>query len=457
MSSVSTGTPAVGEPGGRDDTRVVADPPSVLIVAWEYPGFNSRQGTALSRRVGQLARAFARANWRVSVVHPVQRADDPAAKAEVTERLGDGAVIHRRAIGQVHEGVSRERFWQLPLRKATTMWHALRYGDRSGVWASAVIDSASRGALRPHACIIACFTPRGPLRAAHALHRLWGVPWIADMQDPWWEGTSLPLRPLVARWMRRTLRAAASVIQVSPEWARQDAAVIGRDVTVFRHAVPSLDGSIGTRAPRRGTGFSILYVGSLNEDYQDVGPFIDALKLLRDRQDGPPVTLQVAGSDAVWGKFAAAATARGVGDALEHLGWLTDSELRTAATAADALLLIPCFPTWRQCVPSKLYEYVAFATPTLIAGTDSGSVRQLLSEWGHVPVVAEHAADIADAVQRAHRGDTSGLLDRARCTRTPLSEAEFGARYVAHAQGIVGNPPCTRETTHSGSVGDSQR
>jgi hypothetical protein len=328
---------------------------------------------------------------------------------------------------------------QTALRKATTAWHALIYGDRSGLWAGAVEELAKGGGLFPHSLVIGCFTPRGPLRAAAKLHRLWRVPWIADLQDPWWEGSSPALRPIVARWMRRTLRSATSVFQVSPEWAAQDAAVLQREVQVLRHAVPD----VGEPAARAAWGepqahFIIVYAGSLNEDCQDLNPFMDALKLLRDSPGmSRRVIVRVAGSEAVWRKFLDAASARGIADSLEHLGWLTDAQLRDSMIAADALLLIPWFPEWRQGVPSKMYEYIAFATPTLIAGADSGGISQLLAEWGHPPVVAARAPEIVEAIRRAAGGDASRLVDRAGCRVTPLSESELGAKYVERAESIV--------------------
>jgi glycosyltransferase involved in cell wall biosynthesis len=182
----------------------------------------------------------------------------------------------------------------------------------------------------------------------------------------------------------------------------------------------------------------MLYAGSLNEDCQNLDPLMDGLSLLRNEQGRDRrVVVQVAGSDAVWGKFAHAAAARGVSDSLENLGWLTEAQLARAARAADALLLIPWFPAWRQGVPSKLYEYVAFGRPVLIAGPDSGGVSSLLNEWGHPSVVASKAANVAEAIRSGVRGDTSLLLDVTRCRNLPMSERALGARYTELAESII--------------------
>jgi hypothetical protein len=103
--------------------------------------------------------------------------------------------------------------------------------------------------------------------------------------------------------------------------------------------------------------------------------------------------------------------------------------LREAIDDADALLLIPMFPAHRQGVPSKLFEYVAYDTPVLVAGPDSGGMTSVLAEWGHPPVVARTAHDIADALARAQEGDLSGLLARSRCQRAPVTETGLARWY----------------------------
>ena len=409
---------------------------SVLIVAWEYPGVHSQQGAALSRRIGQLARGFASRNWRVSVVHRLHQSSDPAADSGVTERVGPDAVIERRAVA-ARRGDQKNRWRRGPLRRLATLWIAFRRGDSSGSWGDEVVRLARAGALQRADLILACFTPRGPLRAAKRLHELWGVPWIADLQDPWWEGSSRALRPIVAVWMRRVLRSAAMVVQVSPEWAAGDARTLGRAVETKRHAVPAIPPlEHGTVREGNGDEFVVLYAGSLDEQSQDLGPFMDALASLEQRGECA-IRLCIAGTEAVWKKFAAAAEVRGLSRKLQWLGWLSGADFRLAAERADCLLLIPWVLSERRGVPSKLYEYLAFGTPTLIAGRDSGGISRALGEWHHPPVVADTAANVLDALRRACSGDFSGMLERQRCVNSPLSEDAFVEWYSEQASRIV--------------------
>ena len=414
--------PLVGESRARQS--------KVLLIAWEYPGAHSRQGTALARRVGQVARGLAGLGWSVTVVHRLQRDGDPGASSTVEEAGPDGRAIRRRAI-EGPPAASRLARWLMPLRKLATVWTAFSSGDRSGRWATNVLRAIDRVGIERPDMIIAFFTPRGPLAIASSLEKRWGVPWIADFQDPWWEGTSQALRPLVARWMRRTLRSASSIVQVSPEWAREAEEVLKRRVEVVRHAVPGLaEAEVDFRTVRGRAAFRILYVGSLNPDQQDVRPFMDALALMRkERGDARPVELAVAAGEESWKLFSEAAGTRGISDATRWLGWLDARSLRREMLDADCLLLIPMAPAHRRGVPSKLFEYLAYPTPVLVAGPDSGGMTSLLEEWAHPPVVASTPLAIASAIRRAREGDGSALLHRRRCANAPVTDAALAKWY----------------------------
>jgi len=241
--------------------------------------------------------------------------------------------------------------------------------------------------------------------------------------------------------MRRVLRSAEMVVQVSPEWAASDAFALRRPIETQRHAIPAISFAEYDAADRSTSDrFVVLYAGSLDQDCQDLNPFMDALAHLHPRR-GRPIEVQVAGTEDVWNRFAVAAKTRGVSKSLRWVGWLSDAELRLTAQSADCLLLIPWFLSDRQGVPSKLYEYLAFDRPTLVAGRDSGGVGRVLSEWGHPRVVADTAAMIADALQRARSGDFSGMLQHAFCATPPLSEEALVEWYVERASAIVSQAP----------------
>src|SRR6185437_12708897 len=204
---------------------------------------------------------------------------------------------------------------------------------------------------------VSFFTPRGPLALAAALHRRTGAAWLADLQDVVLEGCGPALRPIVARWMRRTLRSAARVVQVSPEWASFDSMLLRREVEFVRHAIPNM--GLRRRAQAAaGKEFVLLYAGSISLPQQDPLPLIKAIANLnagypavRNRR----IVLEVAGASATFRQFAAVAEQDKV--EIRELGWLEQDVLNKRMQSADALVLIPWSTADRSVIPSKLFEY----------------------------------------------------------------------------------------------------
>ena len=407
-----------------------ATSPRILIIAWEHPGVHSQRGTALVRRIGQLARGLADMNATVTVAHRLSREDDPARDAPVREVTPAGNTYMRHAIrGPSADALSTQ--WPAPIRRAITALTVLRGGDRSAGWARLASAYLQSGRITRPDVIIGCFTPRAPLAVASRASRAWDVPWIADLQDPWWEGAGTAVRPVLAHWTRRVLRTADLVVQVSPEWAAQTEGVTQRHVAVARHA---LRDDIPERAREFGTSrsgpFTILYGGSLNEDQQDVTPFLQGIARLRQAGFDRELVVDIAGTEVVWRKFHNAAVRTGVSDRLRWLGWLDSASFVERATAADCLLVIPLVEPERRGIPSKLYDYLAYGPPVLIAGPDSGGFESLMSEWQHPNVVARSSDQVERALHSAMRGDASGLLSLNKCGRRPLTERGLAQQYA---------------------------
>ena len=384
---------------------------------------SSRQGTALARRVGQIARGYARRGWRVDVLHHAREGEPPAI-----DRY-DGVVLHPVVEQAGTPAVERHTM----TRRLMTAWYAAMHGDRSHRWARIARSRLAAFDDAPPTLVIGCFTPRGPINVARAAAHRWGVPWIADLQDPALEGCSRFIQPLVARWMRRTLRTAAAVVQVSPEWARADAALLGRHVAGVRHAVP-VSAIHQTRRPHRGGDFTLLYAGSLIGEHQSPAALMEALDRCNARP-GRRIVLEIAGGDATWKAFERFARQQSPDGWLRRLGWLRPAELSAAFERTDCLVLIPSNEPGRPVVPSKLFEYLASDRPILIAGPDAGGLDSLYAEWGHPDVTRADADAIADALERAASGDDSALLRRSACAHTPLDEEALIDRYMALVSG----------------------
>jgi len=343
-------------------------------------------------------------------------------------------VGNTRAIAVDGPGLELSTVEQVPLaRMLATYWYARTRGDRSGRWAQAASRTLDFDALDAIATI-AFYTPRGPLAVAANAHRAFGVPWIADLQDPIDEGASSVARSAVIAWMRRTLRTASRVVQVSPEWATESSQLLNRPVDVLRHAVtnpsPLAQSRRAQTIPRT---FAMLYAGSLNFQFQSATALLRAIDIVNGEQalvGHRRVLLRVASTRDTFDCLRSLAVPEQA-DSLEYAGWLSQEELGESIQAADALALIPWSGDDRQVVPSKLYEYLGYRKPILIAGPDSGGLRGFLREVQHPNVVAERTEDIAAVIRAMMRGDNTRALTLDECASPPLSERDVQQQYVA--------------------------
>ncbi len=414
-------------------------PQRALLVAWDYPHADHATGAAVGRRVRQLASAFAAHGWEVDVIIREHFAlPERTAPRTLVEWFGGGTVTIHCVPGP--NGKPAERL--APLRVLSSGWHAIRMGDRTGQWGRAAIEYLRRGTVRRPDIVIGFYTPRGPLLTAAWAGCHWNVPWIADLQDEWSQGSSPALRPLVRRWMRRALRRAARVVQVSPEWAEMDRRALGRPIDVVRHAVPANFHATAVNAQAAPRLLTLLYSGSLNIREQDPRPLLVALRDLANAARGARARLAIASTAPAFEMWKRAAAEVGVEEALHWLGWLNEAQLEHATSRADALVLIPLSTPDRPGVPSKLFAYLATGTPVLIAGPDSGGLTSLFSEWKAPDVLCSDASRVRDALARLAAGDRSLLLQRSALGRAPLDEHSLGDTYLRWAAGL------TRASSH---------
>lgn len=105
----------------------------LLIFAWEYPGYNSKQGAALSRRIGQVANDFLRNNWIVTVVHR-DNINENTTKDFFIDKSFNSKLIRIPIIG---EGINNYHWFEKykVIRKIFTFIVAFFWGDRSFKWA----------------------------------------------------------------------------------------------------------------------------------------------------------------------------------------------------------------------------------------------------------------------------------------------------------------------------------
>lgn len=354
-----------------------------------------------------------------------------------------------------------------------------------------VIDSRTRwwmkGALQAGAqvgegvdLIHAFLEPYETAFAAARLARRFGVPWIADLQDPWaLDETRVHithLHLLQDRWrMRRGLRTAGAIVMNTPDAARALAEELpglagkpvasvpnGFDAAEWRGPVPAREGGVlqivhtGTlhteigfahlrSAPaRRLLGGRIAPVTMLTRSHVFLLEAVDAL--IADRPD-------LAGRLEVL--LAGVLTPADLEVAARYpfvrpLGFLPHHETASLVRSAD-LLFLPMhdLPPGRRArlVPCKTYEYLASGRPILAAVPD-GDARDLLSGEPGVhlcrPGDVDEMRRIVAALMDSGRQETVNRLPRlARYERAALA-GELAGVYRSVLPGLSPARPAAR-------------
>ena len=302
--------------------------------------------------------------------------------------------------------------------------------------------------------VFASMAPYESASAAAAVARRLGVPWVADLRDPWAldemrEYPSGLHRALELRQMRRDLGSAAAIVMNTDEAAslardragfapdRVFAITNGFDAADFAGPPPSI-----AEGPLR-----IVHTGTMHTEFDEHGA-------LRRSLGGLSGALPRTRSHAVLMEGLRSLFARrpdlrsavevhlagllgpadrevdGLGVIREH-GYLTHGESVELLRGAD-LLFLPMhdLPAGRRAsiVPGKTYEYLGSGRP-LLAALPDGDARDLLSgiPWADVvrpgdatgmAAVVERAADERRDRGRAPDGDTSlvARFERRRLT-----------------------------------------
>jgi glycosyltransferase involved in cell wall biosynthesis len=280
--------------------------------------------------------------------------------------------------------------------------------SRTRWWIRGAVEAAARERVD---LIHAFLEPYETAFAATTLARRLGVPWIADLQDPWAldevrvHVTQLHL--LQDRWrMRRGLRSAAAVVMNTQEAAlavRDALPRLGdRPVTAVPNGFDAADWAGPDPAPAGGR-FRIVHTGTLHTEIGlahrrsaparrllggRVAPvdmltrshvfLLEALERLAEREPRLAERMEVL--------LAGVLTPADLEIAARHpfvrpLGFLSHAETVRLIRSADLLFLpLHDLPAGRRArlVPCKTYEYLASGRPVLAAVPD-GDARDLLS------------------------------------------------------------------------------
>jgi glycosyltransferase involved in cell wall biosynthesis len=392
--------------------------PRVLLIARYFPPIG---GAGVHRTVGSVRHLPAYGYEPVVVTGPGQQrgrwdAHDPG----LLDQIPPTTPVHR-VPGTEPAGPSGVAARLERLRPGPDRW--VRW------W----IDEAVRAGVAAGDGVDVVLTSCAPYETALAGARLaaeLGVPWVADLEDPW-ALDEMRLHPsglhgaADLRQMRRALATASAVIMAAPEAARRARTAIpelaGRTITGIpigfepdAFAVPA--------APRADGVLRIVHTGSM---HTDVGLRLRGTRRRRRLLGGTAPGLDILPRSHVFLVEAIDELLRSdpalAGRIELHLaGALTDGDLavarrhdfvrtpgllphrETAALMRSAdLLFLPMHDVAGRAglIPYKTFEYLAAERP-ILAAVPEGDVRDMLAGIEHVTLVRPaDAGAMADALR----------------------------------------------------------
>jgi glycosyltransferase involved in cell wall biosynthesis len=311
------------------------------------------------------------------------------------------------------------------LRRAAAV---VGWPDSELPWALAAVWTAWREIRRERPdVILSTSAPYSAHLAGLALHRLTGIPWVADFRDEWAENPHARDQPRAWRALTRraeaaVTRAASRVIVVADYFRIVGDEARGR--AVITNGVDPDDFAAPPAAEARGDAFRLSFVGSLYGE-QDPAAVLAALRRLIDRGaiDSRRFELRIVGN--VWLRDFRARCPVPV-----TLTGYVDHE-RAIAEMGEATALLFYVAASSLAPSGKLFEYLAAERPIVCVANRENLAWRLVEELGAGRCAApdDPAAIEAALADLFARWDASGL-DRVDGVRDRVLE-RFSRRTLA--------------------------
>ena len=352
----------------------------VLMIAYHYPPLRGSSGI---QRTLKFSRYLPEHDW-----HPVVLSAHPRAYASTSnDQVGEIP-----AEVPVHRAFALDASRHLALKGRYLGILALP--DRWVSWLFGAVPTGLR-LIRKYQPEVIWSTY--PIATAHliglALHRLTGIPWVADMRDPMTD-RSYPTNPLtrkVYRWIeKQTVVHCTKVVCTTPGTLKMYQnrfpdipssrfCVIenGYDEENFQSAEAITPTPSGTERP-----FVLIHSGVIYPHERNPGPFFEALsELLRNGDISPAsfrVVLRATGHDEYLGKLIAQHRIESIVTLAPPVSY---REALSEMLGADGLLILQAASCNHQ-IPAKLYEYMRARRPVMALTDPDGDTASKLKSAG---------------------------------------------------------------------------
>jgi glycosyltransferase involved in cell wall biosynthesis len=361
----------------------------VLVVAYFFPPI---AGAGVQRTLKAL-KYLPEHGWRATVLTTSSTAY-PATDASLVAEIPAGTRVVRAfeprspAILQRLAVIAFNRL-RLGTLRDLTAWPDVMTG-----WGPFALVAAIREVRRERPDVIYSTAPphTGHI-VAGIVHRLTGIPWVADFRDEWSANPHGDQAPLVRRLSHRVERwiaSRATAVTIVADYFRI-AGAAPEAITVIPNGVDETDFGEASADHEPDGPFRLSHVGTLYGD-RDAGPVFDAMRRLiaAGRLAPDDVEVRVVGSD--W----LADLDAHVPVTLTRTGYVSHQDAVAEMTGSDALLLYVA-PT--SLAPSgKLFEYLASGRPILCVAHRDNLASRLVREWD-AGIWA--APDDAEGIERA--------------------------------------------------------
>jgi len=358
----------------------------VLMVAYHFPPLKGSSGIQRTLRFVQYLPQF---GWEPIVLTTHPRAY-PNTGDDLLGEIPPDTLVHRA-------------FALDSARHLSVAGHYLRttaLPDRWITWLPAAVAAGLR--------LVRRYRPRVlwstfPIATAHlaglVLHRLTGLPWIADFRDPMGQltyPTHGPTRRVYWAVERATVCRATRCVFTTPGTLRTYAARYPQlpqerwCLIENGYDEPSFLEAEALSLPRLGANGAkiLLHSGLLYRSERNPAAFFAALAELRDEGKMTPshiqVVLRASGNESEYRKLLVDS---GLDDLVKLGPPLPYREALTEMLAADGLLLFQAASCNHQ-IPAKAYEYLRAGRPIFALTDPDGDTAQTLVASGRTMVVS---------------------------------------------------------------------
>jgi hypothetical protein len=327
---------------------------NILLVCYEYEGYNSNQTTALVKRPRYVAENLAQRGYHVTVLFSYSR------EFKEKKNYNKGSLELISVKYQFSSSVQNKI-----LQKFRTAWLAYTKGDFSSEWTLPALKKIEQEKL-VFSSVICFYTPRGPLELGYQIAKRTPIKLIYDFQDPIYEGFSNPLsRILLDEYYTKIFKSTSAVSCVSKQWSAELSRFF-TDTAYIPHAIEYpiklVDDTVSNK-------LVIFYYGSIDFNFQKVDSLLDFHNLVTSKIPNLSIELKFAGNEQTYIELK-----NRFSNSLEvnYLGWLNKNQLYQEVASSDVLCLLSWEVRERIGIPSKFYEYCRFDKPILILGEDAG-------------------------------------------------------------------------------------